>query len=142
KMEDGESKVEDGRSKMEDRGAKDQNGAHTTDYGLLTTDKCRDIDILFVGNLHPAVQRERLRWLGRLASLSDRYSVQIHTGVFGKEYRQLLWRARIAFNRSIRGEANRRVFEAAAAGALLFQEHGNLETPQFFQDRQGCVYYN
>src|SRR5262245_46842803 len=31
----------------------------------------RHIDILFVGNLHPAVQRERLKWLGRLASLSD-----------------------------------------------------------------------
>ena len=26
----------------------------------------RDIDILFVGNLSPAVQRERLAWLGRI----------------------------------------------------------------------------
>src|SRR5436190_605393 len=29
----------------------------------------KDIDILFVGNLHPAVQGERLGWLGRLARL-------------------------------------------------------------------------
>jgi GT2 family glycosyltransferase/Tfp pilus assembly protein PilF len=102
----------------------------------------RDIDILFVGNLHPAVQRERLPWLGRLARLSERWKVEIHTGVFGEAYRELLGRARIVFNRGIRGEANRRVFEVAAAGALLFQEEENLEVPSFFRDRQECVYYN
>jgi GT2 family glycosyltransferase/Flp pilus assembly protein TadD len=123
-------------------------------------EKPRDIDILFVGNLHPAVQRERLRWLGRIARLGDHRRVAIHTGVFGEAYRQLLGRARIVFNRSIRGECNRRAFEAAAAGALLFQEAGNLETPDFFGtegdrerrrqgdketgrqgDHQACVYY-
>src|SRR5258708_31983823 len=31
----------------------------------------RDIDLLFVGNFHPAVQRERLNWLGRPASLGE-----------------------------------------------------------------------
>jgi GT2 family glycosyltransferase/tetratricopeptide (TPR) repeat protein len=120
------------------------------------TDTERDIDILFVGNLHPAVQRERLPWIGRLARLSDHRRVAIHTGVFGDAYRELLARARIVFNRSIRGECNRRAFEAAAAGALLFQEAGNLETPFFFrkqadkeegrqkagEERQPeCVYY-
>jgi GT2 family glycosyltransferase/tetratricopeptide (TPR) repeat protein len=99
-------------------------------------EKPRDIDILFVGNLHPAVQRERLAWLGRIARLSDHRRVAIHTGVFGDAYRDLLGRARIVFNRSIRGECNRRTFEAAAAGALLFQEAGNLETPEYF-GRQG-----
>src|SRR5205807_214149 len=44
--------------------------------------------------------------------------------VFGDEYRKLLSRARIVFNRSIRGECNKRVFEAAATGALLFQCRG------------------
>jgi GT2 family glycosyltransferase len=102
----------------------------------------RDIDILFVGNLHPAVQRERLPWLARLARLSERYRVSIRTGVFGAAYRALLGRARIVFNRSIRGECNRRVFEAAAGGALLFQEEGNLEVPAYFHDRRECVYYN
>ncbi len=43
----------------------------------------RDIDILFVGNVHPAVQRERLPWLGRLAHLGDRYRIAIYTGIFG-----------------------------------------------------------
>ena len=37
----------------------------------------KDIDILFVGNLHPAVQNERLRWLGRLARLSGHRRVII-----------------------------------------------------------------
>src|SRR5437764_762241 len=71
----------------------------TTDHSLLTTDQARDIDILFVGNLHPAVQRERLPWLARLARLGERWNVQIHQGSFGDEYKQLLQRARVVFNR-------------------------------------------
>jgi hypothetical protein len=98
----------------------------------------RDIDLLFVGNFHPAVQRERLAWLGRLAGLGRRWRVVLRTGVFGDEYRHLLGRARIVFNRSIRGECNRRAFEAAAAGALLFQEADNPEVPAYF--RAGTEY--
>lgn len=101
----------------------------------------RDIDVLFVGNLSPTVQRERLPWLGRLAALADRWRVHITQGVFGDEYHTLLRRARIVFNRSIRGECNQRAFEAAARGALLFQERGNVEVAAFFRDGQECVYY-
>src|SRR5262249_4357672 len=101
----------------------------------------RDIDILFVGNVNPAVQRERLSWLARLARLADCRHVVLATGVFGDDYRRLLRRARIAFNRSIRGECNQRAFEAAAAGALLFQEADNRELPAYFRDRQECVCY-
>jgi len=101
----------------------------------------RDIDILFVGNLHPAVQRERLPWLGRIARLAGRWNVVIRTGISGAESRALLARAKIAFNRSIRSEANMRAFEAAAAGALLFQEAGNRELPEHFADRRERVYY-
>jgi hypothetical protein len=89
----------------------------------------RDIDVLFVGNLDVAVQRERLAWVARLAGLGGRRRVAIHSHVYGEEYRRLLGRARIVFNRSIRGECNRRTFEAAAAGALLFQEAGNRKVP-------------
>jgi len=102
----------------------------------------RDIDILFVGNLHPAVQRERLPWLARVAQLSERRRVAILQGVFDEEYRRLLGRARIVFNRSLRGECNMRALEAAASGALLFQEAGNLEIPAYLRDRQECVYYS
>lgn len=102
----------------------------------------RDIDVLFVGNFNTAVQRERLPWLARLSRLTPRWKIVLTTGVFGADYRRLLGRARIVFNYSIRGECNLRVFEAAAAGALLFQEEGNRETPAYFHDRQQCVYYN
>jgi GT2 family glycosyltransferase/Flp pilus assembly protein TadD len=101
----------------------------------------RDVDVLFVGNFHPAVQRERLAWLGRLGRLAERWRVVLATGAFDADYRRLLRRARVVFNRSIRGECNRRAFEAAAAGALLFQEASNQEVPAYFRDRRECVLY-
>lgn len=67
--------------------------------------------------------------------------MHVAEGVFGDDYRELLRRARVAFNRSIRGECNRRAFEAAAAGAMLFQEAGNREVPDYFRDRHECVFY-
>ena len=58
------------------------------------------IDVLFVGNLQPAVQGERLAWLGRLARLAGRRKVVIATGIFGADYRALLarraWRSTAA----------------------------------------------
>jgi glycosyltransferase involved in cell wall biosynthesis/tetratricopeptide (TPR) repeat protein len=101
----------------------------------------RDIDVLFVGNLHAAVQRERLAWLGRLAALGGRWRVVIRTGVFGDEYRALLRQSRIVFNRSVRGECNMRALEATAAGALLFQEADNREVPSLFAPSQEYVQY-
>ena len=107
-------------------------------YGLLTRPtelpppQChRDIDILFIGNMNPAVQVERLPWVARLANLADRRRVVIATGVFGDEYHALLRRAKIVFNRSIRGECNQRVGEAVAAGAVLFQEASNKEIERY-----------
>jgi hypothetical protein len=114
------------------------------DPGLLDgpwPDGPRDIDVLFVGNLQPAVQRKRLAWLGRRARLSGRWKVVITQGVFGAEYRALLGRARVVFNRNIRGECNLRVMEAAAAGALLFQEADNQEVPDYFRHLRECVCY-
>ncbi|MBL8793408.1 MAG: glycosyltransferase family 1 protein, partial [Planctomycetia bacterium] len=101
----------------------------------------RDLDVLFVGNLNAAVQGERLAWLGRLARLREHWQVAIHTGVFGDDYRRLLGRTRIVFNRSIRGECNRRVFEAVAAGTLLFSEAGNREVPDYLRAGQEYVEY-
>jgi GT2 family glycosyltransferase/Tfp pilus assembly protein PilF len=104
-------------------------------------DAKRDIDILFVGNMNPAVQAERLPWLARLARLCERWRVVVRTGVFGDDYRALLRRARILFNRSIRGEWNRRVLEGAAAGALLFQEAGNREVSAELRTGEEYVAY-
>jgi GT2 family glycosyltransferase len=107
----------------------------------LTTYHQRDIDVLFVGNLNPIVQRERAAWLMRVARLGKRWRVQIRAGVFGDAYRRLLMRTRIVFQFSARGKAGRRAFEAANAGALIFQEAGNRELPDYFRDRKECIYY-
>jgi tetratricopeptide (TPR) repeat protein len=102
----------------------------------------RDIDVVFVGNFQPAVQRERMAWLGRVASLADRWRVVVATAMFGEEYHALLRRSRIVFNRSVRGECNRRAFEGAAAGALVFNERGNSEVEALFGDRKECIFYS
>jgi len=101
----------------------------------------KDIDILFVGNFNPCVQRERLPLLARVARLADRYRVTIVRDLYGEEYHKLLARARIVFNRGIRGEWNSRVGEALAAGALLFQEAGNREVACHLTERRECVFY-
>jgi spore maturation protein CgeB len=88
------------------------------------------------------VQRERLPWLGRLARLAERWRVHIAEGVFGDDYRRLLARARIVYNRSARREINRRVGETAAAGALLFQEDDNSEVPGLLRDGQEYIAYS
>jgi GT2 family glycosyltransferase/glycosyltransferase involved in cell wall biosynthesis/tetratricopeptide (TPR) repeat protein len=107
-------------------------GRDFLDHPFPPPDARRDIDVLFVGNLHPAVQAERLPWLGRLAALADRHRVAVLSGAHGADYRALLARAKVVFNRSIRGECNQRAFEAAVAGAVLLQEAGNAEVSGFF----------
>src|SRR5262249_7268851 len=63
----------------------------------------RDIDVLFVGNMNPHIQTQRLPWLERVAALADRFRVVVTAGVFGAEYRALLRHAKLVFNRAIRG---------------------------------------
>lgn len=101
----------------------------------------RDIDLLVVGNFNPSVQRERLPWLARIARLNRRWRVVFRSGVFGDSYRRLLARSRIVFHASSKHKVGPRAFEAAAAGALIFQERGNRELPVYFRDRQECVLY-
>lgn len=117
-------------------------------YGLsgplaeMQASEVRDIDILFVGYFQGPIQRQRHPWLARVAELSKRWKVVITTGAHGRQYHDLLARARIVFNRSARGEWNMRVGEALAAGALLFQEAGNREVSKHLAERQECIFYN
>src|SRR5207237_670501 len=76
-----------------------------------------------------------------LARLGSRYRVALHTGVFGDDYRRLMTQARVVVNRSRHGECNRRALEAAAAGALLFQEADNRQVASLFRDGRECVFY-
>jgi len=101
----------------------------------------RDIDILFVGSLNPLIWRKREKWLEQIALLSDQYKVKIEYGVFGKEYNCLLNRAKIVFNCSAYGETNARVYEAAACGALLFNEAENTENAEILEDGVHHVLY-
>lgn len=105
-------------------------------------DQPRDIDALFVGNLNPQIQGERLPWLQRLARLRRRFRVEIVTDAWGADYRALLRRSRIVFNRSARSEWNRRVGETLAAGALALIERDNAEVPDLLGDRRACVCYD
>ena len=102
----------------------------------------RDIDILMIGNFNHAIQWERAKWLARVARLSSRYKVVLTSGVYGEEYVKLMNRAKIVFNRSIRGEANMRAYEAPACGALMFYEAENREIRDVYVDREHCVLYD
>jgi len=101
----------------------------------------RDIDILLIGNFNHDIQHERVRWLARVARLSSRCSVCLTGGVHGQAYTELMNRAKIVFNRSIRGEINMRAYEAPACGALLFYERENQEIRSLYRDREECVLY-
>jgi tetratricopeptide (TPR) repeat protein len=61
--------------------------------------------------------------------------------VFGADYRALVRRAKIVFNRSIRGECNLRAVEAASGGAVLLQEADNGETAQYLKADAEFVRY-
>jgi GT2 family glycosyltransferase len=102
----------------------------------------REIDILFIGTIRPAGQPELSPWIARIARLGYRWRVVIHQESSSVEVRDLMNRARIIFNRSRCGVANRQAFEALAAGALLFQEPENREISTLLRDREECVFYD
>jgi tetratricopeptide (TPR) repeat protein len=99
-------------------------------------------DVSMVGNLSHEVQRERARWLYRLAKLGDRWRIRVADGVYGEDYVLMLNQSKITFNRSIRREFNMRCYEAAACGSLLFYDEENEEVRDYFEDRVHCVFYN
>ncbi|MCA8954900.1 MAG: glycosyltransferase family 1 protein, partial [Planctomycetes bacterium] len=102
----------------------------------------RDLDLAFAGNLNPAVQRERSAWLPRLLDLQRHgLRVEVRNQVFGADYGRFLNRARIGFNRSIRGEMNLRAFEVPACGAALLMEASNLEVREFLVPGEEVVLY-
>jgi hypothetical protein len=102
----------------------------------------RDLDVAFAGNLNPVVQRERAGWIERVLRLRESGArVAVQSGVFGDGYAALLNRARIGWNRSIRGEMNLRAFEVPACGALLLMEEENLEVRDFFVPDEEVVLY-
>ncbi|MBN2309421.1 MAG: glycosyltransferase [Candidatus Hydrogenedentes bacterium] len=102
----------------------------------------KDIDILYVGSWNYARNYRRAVFLERLAKLSGGYRVLITSSPPGTEYAELLCRARIVFNHSVRGELNLRVFETMACGALAFLEDSNQGVQGWFEDGRDIVLYN
>ncbi len=93
----------------------------------------RDLDLSFCGNINASLHRERNRLLFRLAHWGQNRT--IHLGqAFGKKYEQILNRSRLVFNYSVRGEANMRLYEAMACGAVVLVEKTNEEVPLIFKD--------
>jgi len=115
--------------------------SYSPDTNYRMEDVVRDLDVVMVGNFHGEIQRDRAPWVARVTSQSDRWKVVMTSGVFGEEYARLMNRAKIVFNRSIRGEINMRVYEAAACGALVLYERENREIRDIFEDGVHCVLY-
>jgi tetratricopeptide (TPR) repeat protein len=102
----------------------------------------KDLDVVFVGNLNHVIHVQRGRCLEKVAALSDRYRILITGGKEPEEYTELLNRARIVFNHSLRSEMNLRCFEALACGSVLFLEESNLEVRDYLQNGVEVVLYN
>ncbi len=112
-------------------------------FHRLYPDVPRDLDIAFCGNLNPTIHRDREAWLERLRNLEPLgIHTEVTTGIHGEAYGRFLNRARIGFNRSIRGEMNLRAFEVPACGALLFMEESNLEVREFLTPGEEVVLYD
>ncbi|MBM4436582.1 MAG: glycosyltransferase [Actinobacteria bacterium] len=80
----------------------------------------RPDDFTFIGNLHPAIQRERNRVVERIGRLrGDGFQVRLTSGVWFAEYNAALNRAKTTYAGSVTRQINMRVFEAMAAGCLV-----------------------
>src|SRR4051794_12513404 len=98
-------------------------------------------DVGFVGNFNDAIQRDRNRWLARVARLSDRWRVRAGSGIYGDDFVRFVQGSRITFNRSFTGDVNMRCFEATACGSLVLVERSNAEIAKWFEPGREVVLY-
>lgn len=97
--------------------------------------KPRDLDLSFCGNLNSGLHRDRNRLLARVARWGHRTGRPIHLRqAFDAGYIDVLNRSRLVFNYAIRAEANMRLFEAMACGAVPLVEETNQEVGILFQE--------
>jgi glycosyltransferase involved in cell wall biosynthesis len=98
-------------------------------------------DVVFAGNLNPAIHRRRGKLLERLLSVPERFETRVFTGLPRERYAEVLSGARIVFNHSVRSEVNRRVYETLGVGRLLLVEDSNEEVLRYFEDRRHVASY-
>jgi glycosyl transferase family 1 len=95
----------------------------------------RNLEVSFCGNLNAGLHRERNRLLARLAKWGAAGGRALSLGqAFQNDYVDVLNRSRLVFNYSIRGEANMRLFEAMACGAVPLVEASNREAAILFRE--------
>ncbi len=109
------------------------------DVGLnlgLSLELKRNLDVSFCGNLNSGLHGERNRLLARLAKWgASKEGRTVHLRqAFDDEYVAVLNRSKMVFNYSIRGEANMRLFESMATGAVALVEESNQEVGILFQE--------
>ena len=106
-------------------------------------DLIRNLDVSFCGNLNSGLHGERNRLLARLAKWgTPKHGRAVHLRqAFGADYVQVLNRSKLVFNYSIRGEANMRLFESMATGAVALVEESNQEVGILFQENRHYFRY-
>ncbi|WP_020476120.1 glycosyltransferase [Zavarzinella formosa] len=78
----------------------------------------RDIDVVWVGNLNPAIQRDRAWVLQQLGRMSDRCRVVVRASRDQELFRDLCRRGKIVVESGGPGERRRQAWEASSAGSL------------------------
>lgn len=110
--------------------------------GAVSGGHGRTLDVSFCGNLNAGLHGERNRLLARVARWAHRTGRPVHLRqAFDDAYIDVLNRSRLVFNYSIRGEANMRLFEAMACGAVPLVEETNQEVAILFQENRHYFRY-
>ncbi len=97
-------------------------------------DRERDIDVGFVGNFDPVLNRDRVKFFDELREL-----VPVVAGP--GEVTEIYPRSKIVINQNVRGDLNFRVFEALSAKALLITPHDAAGMLELFEDGKELVTY-
>lgn len=98
----------------------------------------KEYDICFVGS----ITQEHKRRKRLLDTLSKRFNVRIERS-FLEEMSIAFSKAKIVFNEAVRNDLNMRVFEALAAGSMLFTDEAKGSgLTEIFRDREHLAVYN
>ena len=101
----------------------------------------KTIDISFIGNVSNTCERERIKILTRIASLSGKYSIRYCQEVTEEEYFNIYRSSKIVINRSVYLGLNPRVIESYACWAVPFLEEENQEVRDVFEPDTDIVLY-
>ena len=98
----------------------------------------RDLDVVFVGNVLGIHARRR----ELLERLKRRFRVHEFQGAFRDDMARLFSRAKVAFNCSLAGDLNMRVFEALGCGSLLVTDRIGNGQESLLADNEHLALYD